>query len=121
MQDYELINNPTYAQAAKVFKIYYPKLLICTNVKVDPWYMSQSSQWKHIKGNKDLIVFIDTYFTPLFEQMQKNVCDSINESDDLEFKKDALNKVMLIGKLIDNLKDKSFKENLCKELKFYYM
>ena len=132
MKDQDLINNaianPTYAQVAKVFKMYYPNMFMCTDAKVNPWYIAPfyehhitPIQWKHLKGNIDLIVFIDTYFTPLFEQMQRNVCDSISQSDDLQFKKDALDTVILIGKLIDNLQDKNFKEALCKELKFYYM
>src|SRR5665647_1864097 len=100
----ELINaailNPSYAQVAKVFKEYYPNSFMCTESKANPWFIApfyehnkRPIEWKHMKGHKDLIVFIDTYFTPLFEQMQRNVCDSINLSDDLQFKRDALDTV----------------------------
>ena len=129
MNDQNLINNaisnPGYAQIAKVFKVYYPNLFMCTDAKVNPWYIAPfyehhktPIQWKRMKGHKDLISFIDTYFTPLFEQMQINMYDSIT---DPYLKKDTLDTVMRIGELINNLQNKNFKEELCKELKFYYM
>jgi hypothetical protein len=124
----ELVNNtiinPTYAQVAKVFKLYYPNLFMCDVDKVNPWYIApfrskKPIQWEHMKGNQDLILFIDMYFTPLFEQ--KNVYDSISETCDIEVKKNSLNRVLCIGQLIDNLQDINFKERLCEELKWYYM
>ena len=118
MDDQDLINdaifNPTYAQIAKVFKAYYPNSFMFTDAWfIAPFYEHNKKpiQWKRMKGNKDLIVFIDTYFTPLFEQMQRNFCENLNSRED----------AVVIVQLINNLQNKNFKQSLCKELEFYYI
>lgn len=119
---YDAMINPSCGQVAKLFKSYYPKLFVCVK---NQWYMAPSrnsftKEWKHLKGDYELIVFIDMYFIPLFEQMQKNYCDSINESTNLNYKEEILGVMLCLSQLIDNLNSKVYKEFLCKELKFYY-
>jgi hypothetical protein len=115
------IRMPEHTQIARAFKACYPNIFKCINVRNNPWYYNNGIEWVHIKGNTDLIWYINEKFVPILEKKQSEICLEIIKNEDLELKYKYQNLITAIGKLIHKLSNQNFKVGLCKELKIYYM
>lgn len=109
----------SHANLARAFKASYPNTFVCTNVKTNPWYINEEKGWRRMKGNKELITFIDENFTLKFKVMGGYDTSNISEKSEVEIKQHTV--IYPIDKLINKLSSKNFKETLCREIKIYYM
>lgn len=121
----ELINKaiciPEHTHIARAFKSLYHDKLMCTNSRNKPWYIKEGTEWKHLGGSLELIRFIDENFTHVVEYKQSDILKRFQEAKDPQSR--AGMKYLLIGtgKLLSKLRSRNFKEELCRELKIYFM
>jgi hypothetical protein len=114
-----VIYTPKCKQLSKLFKGLYPDLFVYAKNEHQWYYKDIVMGWIFI-NNGWLISFIDENFISIFTLIQWNLTKAIVENPDVEFKINAQDSIKFLIKSIKKMMTKTFKDELCRELKLRY-
>jgi phage/plasmid-associated DNA primase len=96
---------------AKILYAEYGNEFVCASISGRVWYQFVSHRWELIEGGVYLREKISSVIVNMFKEGAKKMYDTENTKDDEQL----MSKVKQVTKIIQNLKNASFKDNIMKE------
>jgi P4 family phage/plasmid primase-like protien len=105
---------------AKILYIMFENQYVCADIEKDIWYEFRNHRWLRIAKGIGLRRNLSYHLVNKYAKMASDYMSKINNEEDQEKRNNYNSKAQLITKLIDKLKNNSFKNAVMKEAQEYF-